>query len=133
MKKLTKQVEDWFRDLPDSEQKDMMKQEILANLEEKVQDLMRKGKDEEDAINKAIVDFGDISDIREELGGRQAGKRRNRYALHLGFSIWGSLLVVALMLFINLYYSPDTIWFVYPVFGIAWWPLSIFYKWLGNK
>ncbi|MFD0670314.1 permease prefix domain 1-containing protein [Cohnella sp. GCM10027633] len=134
MKKIRGHVEDWFKDIPDSESKDAMKEEIVQNLEEKVQDLVRKGKAEEDAINKAIVDFGDIADIKEELGGGQADRgRRRKYALHLGFSIWGSLLIIALCLFVNIYYTPDDIWFVYPTFAVAWWPLAMFYRWLANK
>lgn len=134
MKKIRGHVEEWFKDIPDSERKEEMKEEIVQNLEEKVQDLMRKGKAEEDAINKAIVDFGDIGDIRDELGGGLPdGKRRNPLSLALGFSIWGSLLIVALTLFINFYYTPDTIWFVYPTFAVAWWPLALFFAYLGKK
>lgn len=134
MKKIRSHVEEWFKDIPDSEAKEAMKEEIVQNLEEKVQDLIRKGKAEEDAINKAIVDFGDIADIKEELGGGPHGhSRRNRYGIHLGFSIWGSVLIIGLMIFINFYTSPDTIWFVYPTFGVLWWPLTMFYRWLANK
>ncbi len=134
MRKIRSHVEEWFKDIPDSEAKEAMKEEIVQNLEEKVQDLIRKGKAEEDAINKAIVDFGDIADIKEELGGGQAARNaRNRYGIHLGFSIWGSVLIIGLMIFINFYTSPDTIWFVYPTFGVLWWPLTMFYRWLANK
>ena len=48
-----------FKDVPESEQKATIIQEVLQNLEEKVWDLMEQGKAEEDAINKAIVEFGD--------------------------------------------------------------------------
>lgn len=134
MKKIRGHVEEWFKDIPDSERKEEMKEDIIQNLEEKVQDLMRKGKAEEDAINKAIVDFGDFADIRDELVGESPdGKRRNPLSLALGFSIWGSLLIVALTLFINFYYTPDTIWFVYPTFAVAWWPLALFFAYLGKK
>ena len=134
MKKIRAHVEEWFKDIPESEAKEAMKEEIVQNLEEKVQDLIGKGKAEEDAINKAIVDFGDIADIKEELGGSSHERnRRNRYGIHLGFSIWGSLLIIGLMIFVNFYTSPDTIWFVYPTFGVLWWPLSMFYRWLANK
>jgi hypothetical protein len=134
VKKIRSHVEEWFKDIPDSEAKETMKEEIVQNLEEKVQDLIRKGKAEEDAINKAIVDFGDIADIKEELGGGLQGRsQRNKYGIHLGFSIWGSVLIIGLMIFINFYTSPDTIWFVYPTFGVLWWPLTMFYRWLANK
>lgn len=134
MKKIRAHVEEWFKDVPDSDAKEAMKEEIIHNLEEKVQDLIRLGKAEEDAINKAIVDFGDITDIKEELGSGQADQsRRRKYSLQLGYSVWGSLLIIALCLFINFYYSPDVIWFVYPAFAVAWWPLTMFYRWLASK
>ncbi|SFI30904.1 hypothetical protein SAMN02799624_00263 [Paenibacillus sp. UNC496MF] len=133
MKKIRTHVEDWFKDIPDSEAKQEIQEEITQNLEEKVYDLVRSGKSEEDAVNKAIVEFGDISDIKLELGaknGKPASSRR-QFGLHLGFSLWGSGLIVALFIFINVYYTPDVIWFVYPTFAVAWWPLVMFYKWLG--
>lgn len=135
MKKIKTHVEEWFSDIPDSETKQAIQEEIVQNLEEKVFDLVRGGKTEEDAINKTIVEFGDISDIKQELGvknGKPVSSRK-QYGLHLGFSLWGSGLIVALFIFINVYYTPDDIWFVYPTFAVAWWPLVMFYKWLGWK
>lgn len=134
MKKIRTHVEEWFRDIPESEQKQAIQEEITQNLEEKVYDLMRSGKSEEDATNKAIVEFGDISDIKLELGVNNhvpSKSAKQRFALHLGFSIWGSCLIIAFFVFINFYYTPNTIWFVYPTFAVLWWPLVMFYKWLG--
>lgn len=130
MTKIRAHVEELFKEVPEGERKELMMQEIIQNLEEKVIDLIYAGKDEEDAINKAIVEFGDIDDIKQELG-TTVSSSKNRFGLHLGFSLWGSGLIVALVVFINFYYSPDTIWFVYPTFAVAWWPLVMFYKWLG--
>ncbi|MGV3464231.1 MAG: permease prefix domain 1-containing protein [Heyndrickxia sp.] len=131
MKKIKNHVDDLFKNVPDSEQKEQIKQEIVENLEEKVFDLMAQGKDEEDAINKAIVDFGDIDEIEKELGVKlPAPAKKNMSKIDLGFSIWGSVLIIALVVFINFYYTPHTIWFVYPTFGVLWWPLSMFYRWL---
>lgn len=113
-------------------------QEVLQNLEEKVWDLIEQGKAEEDAINKAIVDFGDIDDLKKELGvsavstGVQSGRMKNA-RLNLEYSIWGSVLIIALFVFINLYYSPRVIWFVYPTFAVLWWPLTMFYVWSKAK
>jgi hypothetical protein len=132
MRKIKDHVEELFKEIPDSERKVTMKQEIIQNLEEKVLDLIYEGKEEEDAVNKAIVEFGDIEDIKKELG-TTALPRNNRFSLHLGFSLWGSGLIIALFIFINFYYTPSTIWFVYPTFAVAWWPLVMFYKWLGWK
>ncbi|MDQ0226504.1 hypothetical protein CHH83_05625 [Bacillus sp. 7586-K] len=133
MIKLKNHVEELFKDLHDSEEKRAIQQEVLENLEEKVWDLMAQGKDEEDAINKAIVEFGDIGDIKMELGVKKT-KKGNKYAkLNLGYSIWGSMLIIGLFVFINFYYTPSTIWFVYPTFAILWWPLSMYFYWKRNK
>lgn len=132
MKKLNHHVADLFKDVPESEQKDGIMQEVLQNLEEKVWDLKEQGKEEEDAINKAIVDFGDIEDIKNELGVKQPVKK-NMTKLNLGYSIWGSLLIITLFVFINFYYTPRTIWFVYPTFGVLWWPLTMYFKWQRSK
>lgn len=121
-------LEELFGEIPDSVEKENIKQEIMQNLEEKVQDLMQEGKTEEDAINKSIVDFGDIHEIRDNLmqtdQPKSAKKNILRYKNNLWFSICGSVLIIGLFLFINFYYTPDIIWFVYPTFAILWWPLG---------
>ncbi|MBC5638057.1 hypothetical protein H8S33_14765 [Ornithinibacillus sp. BX22] len=139
MKKLTQHVNDLFKEVPESKDKEVVMQEVLQNLEEKVWDLMQQGKEEEDAINKAIVEFGDIEDLKEELGvsdvaepNKSVNSLKNR-KLNLEYSIWASLLLIGLFVFINFYYSPQVIWFVYPTFAILWWPLSMYYRWLKVK
>lgn len=131
MKKIEQYVDGLFAELPDSEMKQELRDEIVENLNEKVADLMAAGKTEEDAVNKAIVEFGDISDIKEELLAQQP--ERDKAGLALGFSLAGSALVIALVVFINLYYSPRTIWWVYPVFAVLWWPLGTLYHWLSKR
>nr|WP_285874009.1 permease prefix domain 1-containing protein [Halalkalibacter oceani] len=133
-----------FHRIPDSPEKEKVKQEIIENLEEKVFDLIAQGKSEEDAINKAIVEFGDIEEIRQELGserhvidhvdeGDTLYRSIQMAKLNLGYSLCGSALLIGLFLFINFYYTPHVIWFVYPTFGILWWPLSMFYQLLRKK
>lgn len=133
MKKLKAYVDNLFETIPDSEQKENARLDILQNLEEKVMDLMAEGKAEEDAINKALVEFGDFSEIRNELIEKQGPKKKKNYSLALGYSIWGSILIIALCVFINMYYSPQVIWFVYPTFAVLWWPLTLFFRWLSHK
>lgn len=131
-------VEGLFSDIPDSSEKENIKQEIVLNLEEKVQDLVDAGKSEEDAINKSIVEFGDIGEIKNDLmnvpGAKtQSKKKKTNYVNNLWFSIWASALIIGLFLFINYYYTPNTIWFVYPTFAVLWWPLSMFFTWLNHR
>jgi len=110
----------------------MIKQEIIQNLEEKVFYLMDQGKEEEDAINKAIVEFGDIGDLKQELGVKEPEKK-NMSRLNLEFSLWGSGLIIAFFIFINIYYTPHIIWAIYPIFAILWWPLAMYFVWSRKK
>jgi hypothetical protein len=130
MKSIEEHVDELFCDLPESERKEQLRNEIVQNLQEKVRDLMTSGKAEEDAINKAIVEFGDIEDIKEELLQVQQPEPKVTGGLGVGFSIWGSLLIIGLVLFMNLYYTPNVIWCVYPIFGVLWWPSAMLYRWL---
>jgi hypothetical protein len=132
LKPLRNHVNELFKDIPKSPQKDTIKQEVLENLEEKVFDLMQQGKTEEDAINKAIVEFGDIDDLTKELEIMQPPHKKSKRMtkLHLEYSIWGSILFIALFIFINFYYAPHVIWFVYPTFAVLWWPLTMYFRWM---
>lgn len=132
MKKIQNHVERLFRDLPETEEVMQIKEEIIMNLEEKAQDLIVQGKGEEDAINKTIVDFGDIDEIKAEFqlsAAHSEPVKKTFPKLNLLYSVWGSALIIALMFFMNLEYSPNTIWFVYPTFAILWWPLSMYFYW----
>lgn len=125
-------VDGLFNELPDSERKSQLRNEIVQNLKDKVADLMAQGKAEEDAVNKAIVEFGDVGEIKAELTA-QKPPTKGSPGLALGFSLWGSALIIALVVFVNLTYSPGVIWFVYPVFAVLWWPLALFYRWLSKR
>lgn len=136
MNRIEEYVEKCFMDIPDSERKEQLKAEIIENLNEKVLDLTEQGKTQEDAENKTIIEFGDIDDIKQELGeGVPAVKkaRYNKFALLLWFSVGGSALIIGLMLFISFTYTPGNNWFVFPAFGILWWPLVMVYLWLRHK
>lgn len=137
-------VDRMFSNIPENEQTMSIKQEIIENLQEKVMDLIENGKEEEDAINKAIVDFGDFDEIMSELSIETApvtsidNKKMAEYKYKKTtnaflFSLCGSAIIIALTVFINLYYSPGTIWFVYPLFAIIWWPLAMFFRWLNRR
>ena len=43
------------------------------------------------------------------------------------FSISGTLLSAVLFIAVNAICSPGTIWAVYPIFALLWWPLSTYY------
>jgi len=77
MTAIGKHVERLFREIEDSQEKKEILEEIIFNLQEKVSDLMNDGKSEEDAINKAIVDFGDIDDIKKSSIRNRVEKSKN--------------------------------------------------------
>ncbi len=128
-------IEEMFHGVPDSEEKQSLLHELIADAEEKAADLMADGKTEEDAVNKALVELGDLSEIKLSLMGaspRRTGSLR-RLKNNLLFAVAGSALIIALFMFINLYYSPHALWFVYPAFAVIWWPLSMFLYYLNHK
>ena len=130
MNEIVSYVEKVFENIPDSRRKADIIQEIIQRLEDAANKWMSKGKEREDAINKAIVDFGDLSEVLFELWDDNPEKRMASKNT-LVFSLLGSMSIIALMIFINFYYTSQTIWFVYPTFAVLWWPLSIFFfgKW----
>lgn len=140
MKTIEEYVERIFKNIPDNEKNRNIKQEIIQNLEEKVRDLMGDGKLEEDAINKTIVEFGDVEEFQHEFMDELSyqekpalKKKKTNYSNRFLYSLFGSTLIIALVVFINVYYTPGTIWFVYPTFAVLWWPLSSFFVLLNHK
>lgn len=132
MKSVSEHVKELFREIPDSEQKRSIMLEITENLEEKVKDLVNDGKSLEDAINRAIVEFGDVSEMKRELSGVNQTKLRKAW-LDLVFALGGSFLIIGTVVFTNLYFSPQVVWFPYVGFAILWWPLVRLYQWLAAK
>lgn len=142
MQKIDTYVEEQFADLPETEQVITLKEEIKDSMEEKAADFMLDGKTEEDAVNKAIVDFGNLAEIKREFQLQhvpQAASNKNKKqkedmsTLNLGFSICGSGLIIALLVFVNMYYTPHEIWFVFPTFAILWWPVSMAFVWMKAR
>lgn len=102
-------------------------QEITRDLSEKAADLIEQGKTEEEAIRIAIEDFGDdVEEIKKELVGSEQLRKTKNLGLSFAFSVWGVIIISALFVFINLYYAPHIVWFPFPVFAMAWWPLCVF-------
>ncbi len=48
-------------------------------------------------------------------------------AKELYFSLFGTVLTSFLFIATNLIASPGTVWAVYPIFALSWWPLSVYY------
>jgi hypothetical protein len=133
MKEIEQKIQKLFWDVPDSARKSEIIQEIAQNLGEKVEALIVQGQTRDQAVQKAIDDFGEVDDLKRELVGSAEFEKSRKIGISLAFSVWGSILITALMLFINFYYTPQVIWFVYPVFAVVWWPMSLFFYWFRLK
>ncbi len=133
MNEIESHINRLFGGIPKSTRKEEIKLEITQNLNEKVSDLVSQGHSREEAVKKAIDDFGDIGDLKEELESSAKLAKSKKLGLSLAFSVWGGILITAMFLFINFYYTPNIIWFVYPTFAVIWWPMALFFRWFGNK
>ncbi len=133
MNEIESHINRLFRGIPESTRKEEIQLEITQNLNEKVEDLISQGQSREEAVKKAINDFGDIDDLKEELESSAKLAKSKRLGISLAFSVWSGILIIALFLFINFYYTPNIIWFVYPAFAVVWAPMVLFFRWLREK
>ena len=133
MIEIERRVNSLFEKIPASSRKQEIIQEITQNFTEKVSDLVGQGQTEEQAMQEALDDFGEIDELKTELESEARTEKSKKLALSLAFSVWGAILLSAFFVFINLYYSPFVIWFVYPVFAVLWWPSVQFFRWRRLK
>ncbi|TVP95437.1 MAG: hypothetical protein EA374_03905 [Acholeplasmatales bacterium] len=116
-------------------------QKMIEMLKEKVEDLKENGMDEDEAIQKTIVEFGEIDAffmpaVRRETRRYKRHKTVHHYRNDLLFSALASLLIIGIFALINIFYLPFVDygpWFVIPAAGVLFWPLSLLYKWLNKK
>lgn len=133
MKRIKNFVKNTFKNIPKEKQEEIIPK-VTEMLIEKVEDLMENGYSKDEAVNKTVLEFGTVEDYFSQ------GKIRKRkfktvkhYRNDLIFSLFGALIIIGMLIFSNLYYTPDIIWFVLPMFAVLWWPLAIFYNFLNKK
>lgn len=97
MQELKQQVDLLFKDFPDDEQTTKKKQDFEIQCKMILEQQMKKE------------------------------KKSYMKKIHFSYSLCGSALIILFFLFINFYYSPNVIWFVYPTFVVLWWPLTIYF------
>ncbi len=54
---------------------------------------------------------------------KKDGRRKNAFY----FSVHATILISVFFITVNLVSSPHTIWAIYPIFGVLWWPLSMYF------
>lgn len=134
MKRIKNFVKNTFKHLPKEDRAAIVEQ-VTQALIEKVEDLVENGLELNEAIDKTVVEFGTADDYFE-LEKKEPKFKRFKSLAHyrndLYFSLFGSLIIIGMMVFINLYFLSEVLWFVIPTIAILWWPLVIGYR-LLNK
>lgn len=81
-RRLQEEVERLFKDAPQSRAAAEMKEELLANLNEKYNDFLAAGKSEEEAFRLTMESIGDIDELRRYVmgeGGQERPRPQGRY------------------------------------------------------
>lgn len=71
-------LDNLFKNLPQTDDVLKAKAELLANMEDKYNELMASGKTENEAIGIVISEFGNIDELLEELGLSRDGNNENQ-------------------------------------------------------
>lgn len=128
---VTRILKDFFND----EDKKELIEILTTSLEEKVDDLVEQGSSREEAIEKSLAEFGDTEDVLNafpEINKKQRSvvkRRRNS----LIFSALSYLIIVALAVYINLYFTPLVIWLYFIVIGTLFWPLVMLIRYINVR
>ncbi|MHC1722055.1 MAG: permease prefix domain 1-containing protein [Aminipila sp.] len=68
MNQIRNYIEAMFSNLPKTQKVVEMKLNMLENMEEKFQELLKAGKSENEAVGIILADFGSMEELKEELG-----------------------------------------------------------------
>lgn len=139
MKKIEQFVKRLFKKQPSTEENKETIQVLIEMLIEKVEDLEEQGLSQEEAIDKTIIEFGELDDfyhpqMDKEKRRYKRQKTVNHYRNDLLFSAISSVLIIGIIIFVNVqYFWEYGPWFIVPTLGILFWPLSLLYKLLNKK
>lgn len=136
MKKIENFVKHTFKDIPKEGKAELIKS-VTESLIEKIEDLIESGMEEKEAINKTVVEFGTLEDFldvpKKPTKPEKRRKTLNHYKNDLLFSAVGSLIIICILAYINIYFHHEILWFVIPSIALLWWPLAILYNLLNKK
>lgn len=104
--KLRKSVEELFENAPKTHRAMELKEELLANLTDKYDDLVSSGKDEEEAFKIAISSIGDVDELLEGLKDKnmfdydeiQRYSRKNALVLSVSIGLYIMSVVILMLL-----------------------------------
>lgn len=136
MKRIDNFVKNTFKDVP-KKNRDEIILNVTETLKEKVEDLMESGLTESEAIDKTVVEFGNIEDYFEQVEKEEKKEKRWKTVKHyrndLLFSSVAATIIIGGLIFINLMYAPSVIWFVIPALAVLFWPLAVLYNLLNKR
>lgn len=122
MNKVRNYVEDLFKEIRTTRKSEELKEELLSDLEEKYQDLVRNGKTEKEAYQEVIAGIGDVDELLEELKEPmmyESLEMRKKTAFIVSLSVGLYILsLISVIVFEELLELPDTISAI-SFFGIA--------------
>lgn len=81
MERVVKYVNEKFRNAGHSKEVQNQKEELIADLHDKIHEAMSRGKSEDEAFNGAVASLGEMEELTEALN----GKRRTVYINRLNF------------------------------------------------
>lgn len=105
--RLRNSVEELFENAPKTHRATELKEELLANLIDKYDDLVSSGKDEEEAFKIAISSIGDVDELLEGLKDKnmfdydEVEKYRRKNALVLSVSVGLYIMSVVILMMLN--------------------------------
>lgn len=100
-------LDELFENAPQTHRARELKEELLANLMDKYNDLMSNGKTEEDAFNIAVSSIGDIDELinglkeKDEFNYEEMKRRSKKSALIISTSIGIYIMSVVVMIMLS--------------------------------
>ena len=136
MKRIENFVRNTFKDIPKKNKAEII-ETVIEQLTEKAEDLMDSGLTENEAVDKAVVEFGSMEDYFEKVEKEERKEKRwktiKHYRNDLMFSSVAALIIIGALIFVNLMYAPTVIWFVIPALAVLFWPLAVLYNLLNKR
>ncbi len=109
---IEKYVNHLFVDITENKQLRELKEEIIANLHEKVNDFIKQGQKEDEALNNAISSLGDMNELVNQLKKASEEKYKSKPLQQvpldrkhiIGYVIASAILLLGLMIAIMVYF-----------------------------
>lgn len=111
--KLNRKIDELFQNAPRTHRARELKEELLANLIDKYNDLIASGKNEEDAYNIAVSSIGDVDElirglkINDNYSYEEIQKSSKKNALFLSISVALYILSVVILILCTAVFNVD--------------------------